>query len=363
MIPQGKIGSKGAVIVIAMFIALNFFFAPTIASTYGFTAAWLVVLLAGLLAMLAAVLPWLLMRKFPDQTIIEVGYTLAGKYLGFIINLLIFNYFLLDMVFTLRISAERIQVAYLPVTPLEVVMLTLLLVGVGGACLGLESIARSIVIASGLLLASILIPIILTYNFWNAYNFFPLLGSGFKPIAIGGISMIGVFSDVIMLALIYPSISKSQGGKSNLWSRSVLWGMVLGLVMTVGSQLLFPYLVLNESLFPFLQVSRIVYLGRFVQRLDVFLAFFWFGAYALRFAMVYLLTMFSLAQLLRLPYHHPFLYSLGVIAFTLALIPHDIVEATNIVSGVFWRTSWLVAFILPGVLLLVSQFRGREGAK
>lgn len=362
MISQGRIGPRSAVIITVLFVSLSLFFAPSIAADYGITAAWMVISLAGLLAMAASVLPWLLMRNFPDRTIIEVGYVVAGRYLGFILGLIIFSYFLLNMAVSLRMVGERIQAAYLPGTPLSVTMLTLLAVGAVGAFLGLEAIARAIVIASGLLLASGLIPILLTRNFWNMFNFLPWLGSGLKPIAIGGISMMGMFSDVLLLALIYPSISKEQRGGGNIWLQSAFWCFVLAFFITVGTQMVFPYPVLNENLFPLTQVSRLVYEGRFLQRIDAFISFFWYGAYAFKFSLAYLLAANALTQLLRLPYYRPFLFGLGIIAFTLGMVPHDIMESTYIVTNIIWRLSPAVAFLLPGLLFLVTLFRRKEGA-
>lgn len=355
MIPEGKIGPRSVVIMAVLAISPNVFYASSIAADYGLNAAWMVILAAGLLALIASYIPKKLMDRFPQQTITEVGYQVLGKYLGFAAGLMIFNFFLMDSSLSLRLTADRVLTAYMPNTPVPVMMLALLVVGIGGAYLGLEAIARAVVIAHWLLLVTVFVPIVLTVNFWEPDNLAPWLGAGLPAIGIGGLSMIGLFADIFLIAVIYPSISKSQGG--NIWVSSVFWGMLLLVITTLGVQLVFPTPVLSETLFPLTQVSRLVYMGRFLQRIDAFIAFFWIGMYAFRFSLVFLLALNTLTQLLRLPYYRPFMFSLGAVVFALGLIPRDIMEATYIVTGIFWRTSWAIVFGLPGIMLLVSLFR------
>ena len=355
MISQGKIGPRGVVIITALSISMSSFYASSIAADYGGYAAWLVILLAGLIALALSMLPGRLMRRFPDSTIIEVCYQVLGKYLGFLVGLVFVGHFLLEASFGIRLGSDRILTSYMPNTPLSVLMLGMLLVGLAGAYLGLEAVARAIVIAYGLILFTVIFPILAAVNFMDLYNLFPLLGSGLPAVALGGVSMVGMFSDVLLISVIYPSISKDD--RVNVWASSIWWGLAILLFTTIGIQLIFPPTILTENLFPLVQASRLVYLGRFFQRIDAFLAFFWMGAIAFRFSLVYLLAANTLTQLLRLPYYHPFLLSLGVIAFSIGMIPHDIIETTYIVTGIFWRTGWLIAFVLPGILLLVSYFR------
>lgn len=357
MISQGKIGPRSVVIITALSISISCFYASSIAADYGGYAAWLVILLAGLVALALSFFPARLMRSFPDSTIIEVCYQVLGKYLGFLVGLIFAGHFLLEAALSLRLGCDRILTSYMPNTPLSVMMLAMLSVGLAGAYLGLEAVARAIVIAFGLLLFTLFFPILVSVNFMDYLNLFPLLGAGLPAVALGGVSMVGMFSDVLLISVIYPSISKFKDGRVNVWAPSIWWALVILLFTTIGAQLIFPPTILTENLFPLVQVTRLVYLGRFFQRIDAFLAFFWIGAYGFRYALVLLLAANVLAQLLRLPYYRPLLISLGVIAFAIGMIPHDMIETTYIVTSIFWRTGWLIAFVLPGILLLVSYFR------
>ncbi|NPV91256.1 MAG: endospore germination permease [Firmicutes bacterium] len=354
---QGKLGSRPAIIATVLTISLSIFFIPTIAADYGHNAAWMVILLAGVLAIVLSLILNRLMRLFPDKTIVEVSYIVLGKYLGFLAGLLIFAFFLFDSALSLRLIGDRITTIYLPSTPLSVAMVYLLIGGVFCAYLGIEPIVRGVAISWGFLLVAALLPIILSFPFWKVQNLFPLFGSGWKPIAIGGLSMLGLFSEVILLAVIYPSISTKQ--PENLWTPSIVWALVLMLITTIGVELVFPYPVLNETLFPLAQVSRLVYLTQYIQRIDSFISFIWMGAMTYKFALVYTVTVFTLTQLFRLPYYKPFIFGLGIIVFTLGMLPHDIIEVTYLISEWFWRIGWVIAFALPGIMLLVFYFRRR----
>lgn len=357
MKPEGRIGPHAAVVAASLLPSMYILFAPSIAADYGLSAAWLVQLAAGLFALALSLFPDRLMSRFKGRTIIEVGYLLLGGFGGFAAGLLIFVFFLIDTALDLRIVADRITTVYLPSTPLSVVMLTMALTGLWGAYLGIETISRSILVGYRIMLLSVIIPVGLSAIFWNVGNFFPLLGTGPVNIAKGGAAMAGMFSEmVVLLAIIYPAI-KTRPKDTGIITRSALWAAVFLFIATIGVQLVFPAPILNENLFPLVEVSRLVFLSRFVQRIDAITTFIWISGMLFKYTLLLIAALYSLTQLLRLPYYRPFLLPVSIIVFALANLPHNIIQSHNLASKFGWPIGLVIGFALPGFLLLVAHLR------
>lgn len=355
MISEGKIGPAEAASVPLLLLAINALFSGVTAVDHGLQAAWLVILIAGLLTCAGVFFSVRLMQNYPGQSIIEVSRTLLGPIFGFMISLAFFNQFLIGSALFLRLETERILTVYLPNTPFYALMGTLVLVGIGGAYLGLEALARSTKILVVFIIASILLPLFMTYNFWTWHNIFPLGGSGMHGIVRGGFSMSGMFTEIIILAVIFPAIKISSPGR--LWFQPLLIAIAFHILVALLNLLLFGVPTLNETLFPVVQSARLIFLGRFIQRIDILFAFFWMIGICLKYIILFYATDVILTRLLKLPYRKPFLIPLGIIVSSLAMFPNSMIQATDIISNIAWRFNGLITFSLMLLVLLVHYFK------
>ncbi|NLK52535.1 MAG: endospore germination permease [Syntrophomonadaceae bacterium] len=355
MLSEGKIGPAEAVCTASILLCLNALVSASIAADYGLQAAWMVLLLVGGLSGIGVVILMRLMEHYPDQSIIEVSQEVLGPVPGFMIGMIFFFFFLLAAVLFLRVEADRIVTVYLPDTPTSVLVLFMLITGVVSAFIGLESLSRTLHILSIPLIASIILPLILAYNFWDWNNLFPLWGSGLSGILKGGFLLSGMFADILILALIYPSIRVNK--TAQIWSKALILGVSTNVATTIGVLLVFPIPNINENLFPVVQTARLVFLSRFVQRVDAFFAFFWMIAIMLKFNVLFYASCISLTRLLKLPYYKPLIYPLSVIVFALAFIPKDIIQVTEWIALGAWRWNGLIAYGLPALLLLIHHLK------
>lgn len=367
MISEGKISPAEAASIPLLLLTVNTLFSGVIATDFGLHASWLVILLAGLLTCIGVFFSAQLMEKYPEQSIFEVSRTVLGPIFGFIIGLIILNQFLLGSALFLRLETERILTVYLPDTPFFAMMALFVLVGIGGANVGLEALSRTTKILTVFIIGSILLPLFLTYNYWDWHNLFPLGGAGMRDIARGGLSMSGMFSEIIILAVIFPAIKIAS--PKRLWYQPLLIAICLHMLAGLIALLLFGVPSLNETLFPIVQSARLIYLGRFIQRIDIFFAFFWMIGICLKFTIIFYAANASLTRLLKLPYRKPFLIPLGIIVASLALIPNDMIQTVHLVTDLAWKWNGLVTFSLVLLILLVHYLKppkktgqsGKEG--
>ncbi len=369
MISEGKIGPAEAASIPLLLLSVNTLYASVPATDYGLSANWLVILLAGLLSCIGVFFSAQLMQNYPEQSIIEVSRTVLGPVIGSVIGLVFLSQFLFGCALFLRLETDRILTVYLPNTPFYAMMGLFVLVGIGGAYIGLEALARTTKILIVFIIGSILLPLFLTYNYWDWNNLFPLGGSGLHGIAQGGLSMSGMFTEIIILAVIFPAIKISS--PKRLWYQPLLIAICLHVLVALLVLLIFGTPSLNETLFPVVQSARLIYLGRFVQRIDIFFAFFWMIGICLKYIILFFAADEILTRLLKLPYRVPFLVPLGIIVTSLAFLPNDMIQTGQIITDLVWRWNGLATFGLMLLILLVHYLKppgksghswGKEGA-
>jgi len=360
MISEGKIGPSEASAIPTVLLCLNALFAGSLAADYGLNACWLVLLIAGGLTFVGIFFSAQLMNYYPDKSIVEVSRVVLGPIPGFLVGIIFLNLFLLGSVLFLRLETDRILTVYLPNTPEFAMSGALVIAGIIGAYIGLEALARTAKILIIFIIISIILPLIMAYNFWNWNNLFPLGGSGLVEITEGGLSMSGMYVEIIILAVIYPSIKIAS--PRALWYPPLLTGVLVNTLVALFSLLIFSIPALNETIYPVVQSARLIYLGRFIQRIDIFFAFFWMIAITLKFTFLFYATNVLLTRLLKLPYRKPFLIPLGIIVSSLSFIPNNIIESLHLISDIAWRWNGLLVFSLMLFMLLVHYLKPQKSS-
>ena len=363
-IDKERIGVGEAVVLAVVFVVAKVFLTfPASMVNLGLSSAWLVTLIAMVSSILAFIPIVLLMYRFPEKSIVEVGEYLVGPYANtaFFLGYLAFIVAVESMV--LRQFAERAITVSNPELPISVAMVGMVL-GAAVACyLGLESIARSARIAFIFVGGLFFLVVAATYPYWKVNNLFPYLGPGVLQIMSGGIARISIASEIFLLAIIYPSIKISRS--FSIWRLSSTSLVISGIILVVTVftyQLAFPVPVAQEIPLPTFEMARLISFGRFVQRLEPIFLPMWGLAALLKltiglYAMLALITSF-----LKLPYYRPFILPLAVITMSLAFIPPNVSTALMIDETVIRTWGWIPTFALPVILLAVATWR-RKGLK
>ena len=82
--------------------------------------------------------------------------------------------------------------------------------------------------------------------------------------------------------------------------------------MVVAVMVFFGIPSLKRNPVSIVQSARLIYLGRFIQRIDIFFAFFWMIGICLKYTILFYAANVGLTRLFKLPYRKPFLIPLGL---------------------------------------------------
>jgi len=355
-----KIGEREAIAYLVTIVIAKVFLAyPAVLVGYAANAAWLVVLLSGLVTLFFINFVTKLVTSFPGKSFPEVCQTILGPYFGLVTACLPILGMLLEESLLLRNFSESMLVVALPETPLSVVMVCFL-----GACLvavylGIENIARASYISFPFTLAAILCITLLSFNAWKPDLLFPILGEGLFSILKAGLIRSSDYLELVNLYIIpflfYPKQVKRIGQKSVV--------MVIGvfLVVILTYTMSFPFPVAEEPYLPLYTMARGVYLGHFIQRIEAIFVIFWVFAGLLLLSSGFYVLCIILAQILKLPDYKPLISPLAIITFALAFAPPSLSDVVYLSNYGVREWGWLIYYGIPIILLLVARLRGGDG--
>lgn len=361
MVKEGTFGPAEAIILLAVSnIARVFLPYPRYLVEIGGSAAWMTPI-GGLFVTLAGVyLMSLVLNKKPDHTIIEITEEAFGPFLGIALNIVIVSFFMAVSAIFTREFSEALIIAALPETPISVIITTYLAVGLLGAYLGIEAMARTARLTYIYIFAGLTILILALTPQWNVNNFFPILGdTPFNVFGLGTIST-SALTEIILGAVLVQAMggAKKFGGigyRSMLIAFALLMALLVAIVLTLGSN---PAM---EATLPFYRISRSIYLGRFFQRVEAVFVIIWSLVGGIKIALTLYAAAVSLARTLKLPDYRPLIWPLGLAIFVLSLLPPDMLTAVKLDTDLLRPFALIPNYLLPVLIIAAYWLKGRAG--
>lgn len=361
MINEGKFGPSEAIILLAVSnIARVFLPYPRFLMELGGPAAWMAPVGGLVIALVGVYVMSLVLKNKPDKTIIEITEDAFGPVAGTAANLVTISFFLsVSMTFTREFS-EALIVSALPETPISVISLTYLAVGILGAYLGIEAMARAARLTAPYVFGGIAVLLISLSPQWNIHNLFPLFGNGlYQVFGLGSFST-AALTEIILAAVLVQAMGGPDkfgmiGYKSMSIAFLLLSGLLAAIVLTLGRD------YAMESTLPFYSVSRNIYLGIFFQRVEALFVIIWSIIGGIKIALTLYGAAVSLARTLKLPDYRPLIWPLGLIIFITSLLPPDMPSAVKLDSDFLRPFAMLPNYLLPLLIVAVYWLKRRSG--
>lgn len=310
---------------------------------------WISTIVAGVIVQITLIIYWFLFKQYPDENYTQITKRLFGRYIGKLLNFMIYLYFLMTASLALILFINCISLWLLPLTPIWVLSLSIILASIYLAISELKVIARFFVIVSFLLVFLILLSF-LTYNLPKEFQFIlPIGNSGVKNIIMGShkslISMIG-FEGML---LIFPFILNKEKGVLKTVSFANLT------VTAIYTYFLFLCLIsfspnqLKQVREPVLYLFKALTF-RMLDRIDLIFLSSWIVPMTTSIIAYLFLSSKSISN--EKSYRKTVIIN-GIIIFLISILPFDekmIGQFSNYVTYL----SYAVVFVLPVLLLVLS---------
>lgn len=357
---EGHISRReGITLIFAVLSSMLFLQYPQFLVEVGGPAGWQVALVMTLGGM-ATLLPVIaLIRRFPGRGLDQISKAAAGVVLGPLLTLLIATWLLASLVLSLRSFTETFIVTILPDTPPSPVMVMAVLCALYASYRGLEAISRATQILLPLIAGGSLLVLLFSLPRVDTSLLFPFWGHGLIPTVTGGLYYASMAAEaVVILAFGYafrdPNDARSSGLVGTLLFGLGATAVAVVLVGVFGAP------TASQNPFPLFNLARLIYLGRFLQRMESLIIMFWVFAALVRLAVLMHAATVTLGGALGLPHYRPLLFSLSVMIIPLALLPEDFLVTLRLDRD-WLRPLGFAVLLIPALLWLLAVIRRKGG--
>ena len=345
---------EAAAFIIILMGAKAFLGYPRLVTEWGFTAGWLVVLLSGLLSIIFWLLIIGVFSRFPGKPLTEITELTMGSFLGLGINIIIFLYVIFVTSTILRLFSEASTLSVLTETPVNIIALLFLLAAWLAAYYGIEAIFRCAYFSFPLLSIGVILVLVLLYPYFDLRMLLPLTGAGIGPVLMSSVWGTSAFGEAVSLAYLARYFSFKPQILKNVGVFSISYIMLFFLAIVIVYQMVLPYPTSSETLVPFYQLSRSIFLGYYFQRVEAAFVIFWTFTAFLRISAGLLVAAIILQDTFKLPYYRPLLPALSLLIFTIAFTTDDLMQAVNLATEIDMVYGWIIIFIIPLLISLVA---------
>ena len=232
------------------------------------TGATLAAACSGVIAFAVIALLLFLYKKSGCQNIIELAQRVLGNAGVWLASIVLILYMLISSAFMLREFALLVRQLAFPSAPLHFIAIFFIIAAVFAAIRGFDSIIRTHVVFVPVLILLTLTVLVSVFGYAEADNLFPLLGNGIKPLLTDGIRGTLLYSDIVLLFLINPFDDEKQGGHIKTALTTAGGGILIVTLLILMFTATTAYPASLSVRFPIYQLLKMVYYGRFFQRID-----------------------------------------------------------------------------------------------
>lgn len=326
------------------------------------TAGWILALYVSLLALLLFAWITKLYSKFEGMDILDVSEKAAGRIGKIIFGLIIIAHITLALSSILREFGEDMKVIAFNVSPISYVMLFFLVGMILGAYAGLEAIVRFHAIVVPIILVFYIIALIAVSPYYHFSNLLPIMGNGANTIFISGLSKISIFAPLIIYLLIVPFI-RTHGNFKTVGYVSIGISSFIFVSSALFYVAAMSYPTCLENFLPVYELSRLIYLGRFFQRVESLFVLSWAASALLYLSMGFFALVYVFKKIFNLEYYKPLIIPLSILIFVVSLLPKNLMEAITLETSYFRSWTWIDAFALTIIILLLAGARKRSNKK
>lgn len=281
--------------------------------------AWLSSALGLLIGMLVVYLLSAVGNLYPRLTLVGTNEMIWGKWLGNTISFAFLLFALLTTAAILREIGDFLTTYILVETPIEIIMILFLSITIMGACLGLDTLAKTSELVFPWFISLFFVFVILLLPKIEIENIQPILENGMKPALYGSFRNFNYpFVELVVFLMFIPNIQPTKGIQKGFALGALIGGMVLLIVVTLSILVLGPSITKNLT-FPGYTLAIRISTAHAIQRIEAILAIMWFVTIYFKLTFYFYTSNLVMVQLFRLQSSQILLVPLAVFMVPLAI--------------------------------------------
>ena len=325
---------------------------------------WIAIILTTLIGIGLMYLYYNICRLMPGKNLFEVMGYCFSRPIAILLSLVYVTYFLYMSSRVIRTFGEMIATAILPITPIEIVILSLMLVLAYIIYLGLEVFARVAEIFTPYIMVFLIFILILLLSSgeMQLHNLQPILGNGMKPILKVMFSslLVSPFGELVVFTIILASVTQLKKGKKVAFMAVLSAGIFLSfssilMAITLGGD------VYRYTNFPLLSTTRLISIAHLLERMDVLVVFIMTIGVIIKSTIFIYCGLKGLEYVFRKPYRYfAFPISMMVSVFSILIAVNFGDHLEKLKSTFIYSFHILMQLILPILTVLFLLWKTKK---
>lgn len=325
------------------------------------TDAWIMILLAGLVNILAGILMVRLSTRFAGKTIADYSQELIGAVPAKFFLVLFVLYLACIMAYELRAFTEVVKMFLLFRTPTEIIMLSLILTCTYIVRGGVECIARINELVFPILFIPFFLILLSGANLLHFDNLLPVFRDMPKK-ALLTLPLTAYHFGGIELALFYIGFMREPRKAYKPMILALMFITFFFTIVTVICLAAFGAEYTPKLIWPLINYVRVINLpGLFIERLDGVILSLWSITVFTTMVTTYFITTYSLSKIFNTREQKQYVLPMVMVVFYLALQPDSLAQLFAWGNPLFHYATPLFMYAVPILFLLIAKLR-KKGA-
>jgi spore germination protein KB len=362
MLDNGKITPMQMLLLLfPTIVATAVLLVPSVTERHAGRDMWLSPIWAMLAGFAVVLTAWALHRRFPDETLIEIGERVLGKAPGRIVGIIYVFFYWHAGGMLVRQYGEFVSGVFLMETPTPVIMGGMLVVCAYAVRGGVEVLGRCAQIIIPAVLGMYALLVLLQLPSLEPGRLLPMFEFGILPSLKGSIVPQAWYTEFIAVSFLYPSLTDRSKGLR--WAVFAVLLVAFFLTLTNLVALMLFGEMAGRLVYPVMSAARYIVVADFLEHLEAFVMAIWVFGTFVKIALFYHLLVQCTARTAGLSDWRPIAMPVGLLILLSGIwsVPNlqemiDVLDS----SSVFELVS--VQLAIPVLLLLVALIRGKKAA-
>jgi spore germination protein KB len=362
MIEKGKISAwQMAVIMYPTITATAVLLVPAITMKHAKQDLWISPIWASFAGFLTVYITYRLHKLYPDESVIEYSERILGRIAGKVLGGVYIFFYLHITGIIIREYSDFIA-TFLPLTPMTVVMGSIVVVCGFAVRGGIEVLGRSAEIFVPLVVFLLTVIIILLIPELRLERMLPVMENGLWPSFMGSIAPQGWLSEFFLLSFLLPLLADRHKGQK--WGMLCVFFIMLTLVIINLMTLLLFGKMAGTLTYPMMLAARRISLAEFFEHLESVVMAIWVAGAFVKISAFYYIVTLGTAQWLKLSDYRPLVFPLGYILVLLSIWIAPNIQAIKKFLGATTPVYLLsMQLAIPLVLLFIAMIRSKMQSK
>jgi spore germination protein KB len=355
----GKLGIREYIAIIILMIGARATEdTPTTVHRAVQSSAWMVPILSGVFFVIPLFLLLKTMSLFQGKNLFEVIQKLFGKYIGFIVCLMIFFITLFGASFDSRTYLEIIRSFYFTTTPAVTIYALLLFVCAYGAKKGIIHIGSVAYLALFYIIISLAIVFLLSQQDSNIQAIFPIWGTGKLELLKESALRLNLYTDFILAALLIPYMKSNKDFQKGTWL-SFIFVLIL-LSISIFINLCFFDEFLDSVSYPFHELLRLISFGTYFRNTEALFLPIWLLGVFIRLAAFLYINTLMFGQIFKINNFEYLIPAMATLYLLIGMIPETALDLSlefkSIIRYIAGPAFTTISILLWFVALLKGEF-------